>query len=136
MDDGSDHISNVAPPARRRLLCRPVVVARPRLVSILFVLALTGVLSASAPGHGLTRAGKVVGVLAGDTLLVRLSPSDVERVRVLGVHAPAAGCFAQDSRQELRNLALNKRVRLTDARRTAPSQLSAYVALPGGADLG
>ena len=103
----------------------------PRLASLLLLLALAGVLSAAAPAtERQTVVGTVTGVVAADTLDVRLASGTGQRVRIAGVRAPAAGCFAAEATAETRRLSLGKRVRLLRDGR------GVYVTLPGGADLG
>lgn len=102
-----------------------------RFASIAVLLALAGVLVVTAGAKQRPVSGTVVGVVAGDTLRVRLAGGAVEQVRVLGVRAPG-GCFAAGSAAATRRAALGKRVLLRAERGFAGS----YVALPGGADLG
>jgi endonuclease YncB( thermonuclease family) len=88
-----------------------------------------------------TERGMVVQALSGDSLLVRLTPGARERVRVLGISAPAAGeCYAKQSVSRLRALTMGKRVTLVGdgpARaRDRSRRLLAYVRLPDGGDLG
>jgi endonuclease YncB( thermonuclease family) len=102
-----------------------------RLLSLGCILALAGATSAAAPATRPARSAVVTKVLAGDTLLVRLETGKRLRVHVLGVRAPTRGsCFASDSRDQAEVLAGGRRVRLLGAGGAA------YVALPGGADLG
>src|SRR5215211_6597953 len=57
--------------------------------------------------------GVVVGAATGDTLLVRLSSGTRERVRVLGITAPAGKeCYAKESLARTRALTVGKRVTL------------------------
>jgi len=94
----------------------------------------------AAPFRG---AGLVVRVLDGDTLDVRLQGGQRVRVRILGIDAPALRprqCYAMQATAAARRFAQGKRVRLvgdrTQARRDRSNRLLAYVALPGGVDLG
>jgi uncharacterized repeat protein (TIGR01451 family) len=103
----------------------------PRLGSFLLLLALAGVLSAAAPATDRQSViGTVTGVVAADTLDVRLASGTAQRVRIAGIRAPAAGCFAGEATAETRRLALGKRVRLLR------DGSGVYVTLPGGGDLG
>jgi uncharacterized repeat protein (TIGR01451 family) len=103
-----------------------------RFVSVLLLLALAGVLSAAAPAtERRSVVATVTGVVAADTLDVRLASGGTSRVRVAGVRAPTAGaCYADEASAEARRLALGKRVALVR------DGAGAYVRLPGGADLG
>jgi uncharacterized repeat protein (TIGR01451 family) len=105
---------------------------RRRVVLILLALAAAGtvaVVAGATRGSGAT--GVVTAVTSGDTLQVRLANGKSQTVRVLGVVAPRAGsCYAAESTDATRGLALDKSVRLSVAR------ASAYVALPDGSDLG
>jgi endonuclease YncB( thermonuclease family) len=115
-----------------------------RLVALLVPLALILVGSDSAPATGPATArlgGEVTGAVSGDTLDVRLASGRTERVRLLGVRAPATGaCFSGDSTAEAERLAVGRQVVLRGDRaspaRDRAGRLLAYVALPGGADLG
>ena len=127
-----------------------------RRLLVLSVLALSGFAAATsldldgrstasaapdaAPFQG---AGLVVRVLDGDTLDVRLRNGNRVRVRLLGIDAPALRprqCYAVQATAAARRFAQGKRVRLVgdrmQARRDRSNRLLAYVALPGGADLG
>jgi uncharacterized repeat protein (TIGR01451 family) len=97
-------------------------------VALLFVGALA--VSASArPGGNV--AGRVTGVVRGDTLDVQLAGGKRVRVHVLGVTAPAAGsCFANESSAAARSFALGKQVTLSSG------ATRAYATLPDGSDLG
>ena len=114
----------------------------PRFLSILALLALALVVSDSAPARkGGPMTGRLVRVVGGDTLDVRLASGPVERVRILGVVAPAAGsCFARASAAEVRALVSGRRVTLTRdpsrPARDASGRLAAYVAVAGRGDLG
>jgi uncharacterized repeat protein (TIGR01451 family) len=103
-----------------------------RLASFLVLLGLAGTVSASAPAtEPRPVAAAVTGVIAADTLDVRLVSGKRERVRLAGVRAPAAGsCYADEAAAEARRLALGKRVALVR------DHSAVYVTLPGGADLG
>jgi endonuclease YncB( thermonuclease family) len=80
--------------------------------------------------------GTVVGVPSGDTVVVKLPAKGKTkarnvRIHVLGVVAPAgASCYSADATARTRSLALGKTVTL------AGDLKCAYVALPGGVDLG
>jgi uncharacterized repeat protein (TIGR01451 family) len=97
-----------------------------------FVLLLAGTLSAAAPaGRGSKAAGRVTGVVSGDTLDVQLSSGTRTRLHVLGITTPAAGsCYAKESAAATRALVLGKRVTLSSG------AARAYVTLPDGSDLG
>ena len=127
-----------------------------RRLLFLSVLAVTGFAAATTIGlDGRSTAsaapdtapfkgtGLVVRVLEGDTLDVRLEAGARVRVRILGIDAPALRppqCYADQATAATRRFALGKRVRLvgdrTQARRDHSKRLLAYVALPGGVDLG
>jgi uncharacterized repeat protein (TIGR01451 family) len=114
-----------------------------RLAAVLLVLALAGVVSASAPAErerAWARTATVVKVVSGDTLDVRLASGERERVRLLGVRAPATGCLAARARGATRFLAGGRRVVLGADRvvpgRDRAGRLLAYVAPRGRGDLG
>jgi uncharacterized repeat protein (TIGR01451 family) len=105
----------------------------PRLLSILALVALALVVSDAAPA---TKAGalqgRVLRVISGDTLDVRLDGGAVDRVRVLGVVAPRAGsCFSHAATATTRALAGGRRVTLVSG-----SRRLAYVDVAGQGDLG
>jgi endonuclease YncB( thermonuclease family) len=88
-----------------------------------------------------TQRAVVVRALTGDSLLVRLPSGKQERVRVLGISAPAAGaCHGGKSLARLRAVIGRKRVTLvgdgTSRVRDSAKRLLAYVRLPNGFDLG
>jgi uncharacterized repeat protein (TIGR01451 family) len=99
-----------------------------RFWSILALCALALVVSDAAPA---TKPGAVEGrvlrVVSGDTLDVRLEGGAIERVRLLGVVAPRAGsCFSRAATANARALAGGRRVTLR----------SGYVDVAGRGDLG
>jgi uncharacterized repeat protein (TIGR01451 family) len=119
-------------------------VAVRRLAAVVLVLVLAGVVSAAAPAErerAWTRAATVVRVVSGDTLDVRLASGARERVRLLGVRAPAAGgCLAAEARGAARVLAGGRPV-LLGADRAVPARdgarrLLVYVAPGRRGDLG
>ena len=83
----------------------------------------------------------MVGVVAGDTVDVRLEQGVRERVRLLGVRAPVAGsCLAQQARSATRGL-LSRRLVTLSADRAVPARdgsgrLLAYVTAGRSGDLG
>ena len=99
-------------------------------------------LAAAAAGAGdFTRKGVVTYVVDGDTIDVRLSSGKSERVRVIGIDTPERGaCWATDATAATRRLAQGRQVTLvgdaTQDTRDRYGRLLAYVALPGGTDLG
>jgi uncharacterized repeat protein (TIGR01451 family) len=110
-----------------------------RSFAIAFAAALAAAVAGGAPATGpaQTLQGVVTRVVAGDELVVRLAGGRVAPVRVLGVDAPAAGeCFSAAATAETRSLAVGQRVRLVAPARGRGGRVSAYVALPRGADLG
>ncbi len=114
----------------------------PRFLSILALVALALVVSDAAPAtkNGPV-SGSVVRVVDGDDVGVRLASGTVERVRILGVVAPAAGsCFSRASAAAVRTLVGIRRVTLTRdssrPARDASGRLPAYVAVTGRGDLG
>jgi uncharacterized repeat protein (TIGR01451 family) len=112
--------------------------------AIVFAFALACAVSASAPAEperSWTRQARVLGVVSGDTLDVSLATGERERVRLLGVRAPAAGsCFGAEARSVARRLAGGRRVVLSADRsrpqRDGAGRLLAYVAPGGRGDLG
>jgi len=105
----------------------------PRFLSILALVALALVVSDAAPA---TKAGaldgRVLRVISGDTLDVRLDDGSADRVRLLGVVAPRAGsCFARAATATTRALAGGRRVTLMSG-----SRRLAYVDVAGRGDLG
>jgi uncharacterized repeat protein (TIGR01451 family) len=104
---------------------------------------LVAAITAAAPleaGRFMLR-GKVIRVVDGDTLDVRLSNGRAERVRLIGIVSPERGaCYSAEAAARTRALARNKRVRLigdqTQATRDGVGRRLAYVTLPSGADLG
>ena len=113
-----------------------------RSLLVLALLALLTLLAASAVSAGdFTRSGRVVHVVDGDTIDVRLDGGSTERVRVIGIDTPERGdCQAAEATGATRALADGKRVRLvgdgTQDTRDRYGRLLAYVWLPGGRDLG
>ena len=104
-----------------------------RFWSTVALCALALVVSDAAPATkpGAVR-GRVLRVVSGDTLDVRLDGGAVERVGVLGVAAPRTGsCFARAAMATTRALAGARRVTLASS-----SNGRAYVALSGRGDLG
>jgi micrococcal nuclease len=83
----------------------------------------------------------VVAVIDGDTINVKIAGRAHERVRIVGIDTPERGsCYAASATAETKRLALRKAVRLvgdrTQTRRDGFGRLLAYLALPGGQDLG
>ena len=113
----------------------------PRFLSILALVALALVVSEAAPAtKNRPLTGRVVRVVSGDTVDVRLS-GRIERVRIVGVAAPAAGsCFSRASAADVRTLVGVRRVTLTTdsslPARDASGRLLANVAVSGRGDLG
>jgi len=102
--------------------------------------AVVVVTTATARGP-FTQRAVVVRALSGDSLLVRLPSGVRERVRVLGISAPAASaCHAAASLARVRAATGRKRITLigdgTTRVRNRARQLLAYVRLPGASDLG
>jgi uncharacterized repeat protein (TIGR01451 family) len=95
-------------------------------------LVLAGAVVVAAPaGRGSGVSAHVTRVVRGDLLDVQLANGGHARLQVLGITAPAArSCFAAESTAATRALALGKQVTLVRG------QKRAYVALPGGVDLG
>jgi micrococcal nuclease len=86
------------------------------------------------------RRGFVIGIVAGDTLDVRVLATR-ERVRVLGIDTPEAGsCLSRQAASETSRLALGRLVKLqrdpSQPERDRFDRLLAYVELPGERDLG
>lgn len=114
------------------------------LAATLLVLAFAAVVAVAAPAErerGWASTGKVVGVVSGDTLDVRLASGKRERVRLLGVRAPATdSCFGARARSATRALVAGRRVTLSADRarpaRDRSGRLLAYVAPGGRGDLG
>jgi micrococcal nuclease len=84
--------------------------------------------------------GAVVGVVDGDTIVVRVAGAR-ERVRVLGIDTPEAGaCLAANATAETRRLALGRRVELrrdsSQPIRDRFDRRLADVKVPDGRDLG
>jgi endonuclease YncB( thermonuclease family) len=106
------------------------------------VLVLLVLFAVPVAGAGdFTRTGKVVHVVDGDTIYVRLDGGATERVRVIGIDTPEVGdCQAAEATAATRSLADGRRVSLvgdpTQATRDRYGRLLAYVWLPGGRDLG
>jgi endonuclease YncB( thermonuclease family) len=117
-------------------------------VVVLCACALSGVAAAIGvtPGHATSSAraplaASVVRIVDGDTLVARLGSGRSERVRLLGIDTPEVGtCYAAQAAAAARALALGRKVQLlgdaTQADRDRYGRLLAYVALPGGVDLG
>jgi uncharacterized repeat protein (TIGR01451 family) len=103
-----------------------------RLASVLLLFALAGALSAAAPAtEPPSIAATVTAVDAADTIDVRLASGGSARIRLAGVRALGAGaCYADEATSASRALALGQKVQVLRAGG------GAYVALPGGADLG
>ena len=98
-----------------------------RFWSILALCALALVVSDAAPATKAAPEGRVVRVVSGDTLDVRLLGGDVQRVRLRGVVAPTAGsCFSRAASATTRALVGGRRVALR----------SGYVDVAGRGDLG
>ena len=102
--------------------------------------AIVVVTTATARGP-FTQRAVVVRALGGDSLLVRLPSGAQERVRVLGISAPAGGeCHAPQALARIRALVGRKRVTLvgdgTSRARDGARRVLAYVRLPDGSDLG
>jgi micrococcal nuclease len=84
--------------------------------------------------------GTVTRVVDGDTIHVRIART-TEKVRLIGIDAPERGaCYAAEASASLRQIALNRTVRLsgdrTQTRRDTYKRLLAYVTLPRGEDAG
>ena len=122
-----------------------------RCPSIALLVLLAGAVTVSATASkkaAPTKTGTVVGVVSGDTLLVRLpagegrrrqpeegkkaKPVKPVRVQILGIQAPATpSCFGRESAAQVRALVLGKTVTMEgDIKR------SVYISLPGTDDLG
>jgi uncharacterized repeat protein (TIGR01451 family) len=99
-----------------------------RFWSILALCALALVVSDAAPANKPgALGGRILRVVSGDTLDVRLDGGAVQRVRLLGVVAPSPGsCFSRTATATTRALAVGRRVSLT----------SGYVDVAGRGDLG
>jgi len=85
--------------------------------------------------------GVVTGVVSSEVLAVRLASGKRERVRLIGVDAPARGaCFGVAAERGLRAFAAGKRVTLTgdpsQRQRDGGGRLLAYVLVRRGVDLG
>ncbi len=113
-----------------------------RFLSILALVAVALVVSDAAPA---TKSGPVSGrlvrVVDGDTVDVRLASGRVEQVRIVGVAAPSAGsCFSRAATAEVRTLVGGRSVTLTgdssQPARDPSGRLLDYVAVSGGGDLG
>ena len=106
-----------------------------RLLWIGALLALGGAVTvtAAASRHATPQTtASVVGVPAGDTLLVRVGKQKATRVHVLGVRTPTgSACYAGAAAAATRSLALGRRVTLV-----GELARGAYVSLPNGSDLG
>lgn len=104
-----------------------------RFWSILALCALALVVSDAAPATKPgAREGRVLRVVSGDTLDVRLDGGAVERVRLLGAVAPRGGsCFSRAAAATTRALAGGRRVILASG-----SNRLAYVDVAGRGDLG
>jgi endonuclease YncB( thermonuclease family) len=125
-----------------------------RFVSILLLAAVAGAVTLTATASKQapsTTTGTVVGVVSGDTLLVRLpavkakpqklkkgqkakpvKPAPLLRARILGVQAPAGSdCYAQQSAEQTKALTLGKAVTLA-----GDAAHGYYVSLAGTDDVG
>jgi len=104
-----------------------------RFWSIIALCALALVVSDAAPAtKPVAVKGRVVRVVSGDTLDIRLDGGALERVRLLGVAAPQAGsCFSRTAAATTRSLAGARRVTLASG-----SHRLAYVDVAGRGDLG
>jgi endonuclease YncB( thermonuclease family) len=83
--------------------------------------------------------GRVVRVVDGDTLDVRITGGARERIRLIGIDTPERGaCFANEATSALARVASGRRVVLigdkTQDRRDRYKRLLAYVQLPNGSD--
>ena len=116
-----------------------------RILALLLCAATTAAAASltagAAPSGSFTLAGTVSYVVDGDTLDIRAAGGRSERVRLIGIDTPERGaCHAAAATREARRLALGKPVVLrgdaTQATRDRYGRLLAYVALPGGKDLG
>ena len=104
-----------------------------RFWSIIALCALALVVSEAAPATKPAAVkGRVVRVVSGDTLDIRLDGGALERVRLLGVAAPQAGsCFSRTAAATTRSLAGARRVTLASGLHRL-----AYVDVAGRGDLG
>jgi micrococcal nuclease len=96
--------------------------------------------SLPAPSSFRLRA-TATGVLTSEVLAVRLASGKRERVRLIGIDAPARGeCFGLAAERGLRAFAAGKRVTLTSdpsqRRRDGRGRLLAYVLVRKNVDLG
>jgi len=88
-------------------------------------------------------SGRVINVVDGDTIDVRLNRGKVDRVRLLGIDTPEVyngpECGGSIASAEMRRLALNRRVKLTtdptQDRRDRYGRLLAYVRRAGGGSI-
>jgi endonuclease YncB( thermonuclease family) len=93
--------------------------------------------TAAASKHSPSTSGTVVGVPAGDTLLVRIpakgkKKAKTVRVQILGVSAPSGtSCYAAQSIAKTKSLAYGKKVTLAGY-----LTQRVYVSAPGTSDLG
>jgi endonuclease YncB( thermonuclease family) len=108
---------------------------KPRAVSIVLLLVVAGAITVTATAskqHVQKTKARVVGVVSGDTLLVRIGKAKPQPVRILGVHAPgSSSCYSGESTAATRELALGRAVTLL-----GDPKKPVYVALPNGRDLG
>jgi len=104
-----------------------------RFWSIIALCALALVVSDAAPAtKPVAVKGRVVRVVSGDTLDIRLDGGALERVRLLGVVAPQDGsCFSRTAAATTRSLVGARRVTLASG-----SHRLAYVDVAGRGDLG
>lgn len=106
--------------------------------------ALGAVAAASAPAAESGRfalRGTVTHVVDGDTLDVRITGGQRERIRLIGIDAPEpAECYGSKAKTRMRQLAQGKRVRLigdpTQDTRDRYRRLLAYLVLAKGRDVG
>jgi len=95
----------------------------------------------AAPDGRFTYSGAVTRTVDGDTLDVKLSTGQTQRVRVIGIDTPERGaCYFTQASSRTAALALGKRVVLrgdpTQDTRDRYGRLLAYVDIAGSQDLG
>ena len=115
--------------------------AMPRLALGLAVAAVTFAAAPAARADDFTWQGRVVRVVDGDTIDVRLRNGNRERIRLIGIDSPERGdCGSLRATARARKLARRQQVLLRgDANvdmRDRFGRLLAYVWLPSGRDLG
>jgi micrococcal nuclease len=113
---------------------------RSRPVALLAALAVV-VATTPADASRFRLQGTVTGVVSSEVLAVRLASGKRERVRLIGIDAPARGeCFGGAAERGLRAFAAGKRVTLagdgSQRARDAGGRLLAYVLVRKRVDLG